>query len=242
MARPLFLSAEWRYLAMINYEIEPELLLPLVPTGTELDTWNGKTFASMVGFLFLNTRLLGLPIPFHTNFEEVNLRFYVRRRGPEGWRRGVVFVKELVPKVAIAAVAQLVYNENYQALPMRHTLEQRLETASTGVTAEYGWRVKGRWNRLRVQTGGPLLPMTAGSEAEFIAEHYWGYAAQRDGGCVEYQVEHPPWRVWPVSGSLLDCDVAALYGPQFVAPLAASPSSAFLAEGSAVVVRQGRRI
>jgi hypothetical protein len=242
MKRPLFLSAEWRYLAMINYEIEPELLQPFVPAGTELDTWNGKMFASMVGFLFLNTRLLGLPVPFHTNFEEVNLRFYVRRRGPEGWRRGVVFVKELVPKTAIAAVARLVYNENYQALPMRHTLEQRRETASTSVTAEYGWRANGRWNRLQVQTDGPLLPMASGSEAEFIAEHYWGYAAQRDGGCVEYQVEHPPWRVWPVGQSLLDCDVAALYGPQFVAPLTASPSSAFLAEGSAVVVRQGRRI
>lgn len=242
MTNLLFLSAEWRYLAMINYEVDPQILQPFVPAGTELDTWNGKTFASMVGFLFLNTRLLGVPVPFHTNFEEVNLRFYVRRHGPEGWRRGVVFVKELVPKTAIAAVARLVYNENYQALPMRHTLEQRLETASAAVTAEYGWRVNGRWNRLLVQTDGPLLPMSAGSESEFIAEHYWGYTAQRDGGCVEYQVEHPPWRVWQVNRSLLDCDVATLYGPQFVAPLAASPSSAFVAEGSAIVVRQGRRI
>ncbi len=242
MATPRFLSAEWRYLAMVNYQVEPDLLLPLVPAGTELDSWNGHTFVSMVGFLFLNTRLLGLPIPFHTDFEEVNLRFYVRRRGPEGWRRGVVFVKELVPKTAIAAVARLVYNENYQALPMRHTLEQRLDGASTGIQAEYGWRVNGRWNRLLVQTAGPLLPMTPGSEAEFIAEHYWGYAAQRDGGCVEYQVEHPPWRVWSAGHSQLNCDVAALYGPQFETPLAAAPSSAFLAEGSAVVVRQGRRI
>jgi uncharacterized protein YqjF (DUF2071 family) len=67
-----FLTAEWRYLAMINYEIDPAILLPHVPRGTELDEWQGKTFVSMVGFHFLNTRVLGVPLPFHRNFAEIN--------------------------------------------------------------------------------------------------------------------------------------------------------------------------
>ena len=79
-----FLTAEWRYLVMLNYQIEPDLLRPFLPQGTELDSWQGQTFVSIVGFNFLNTRLLGLPIPGHINFEELNLRFYVRRKGPEG--------------------------------------------------------------------------------------------------------------------------------------------------------------
>ncbi len=239
MTKSTFLTANWRYLAMLNYTIEPDILRPFVPTGTELDQWNGHTFVSVVGFLFLNTRLVGLPIPFHQNFEEVNLRFYVRRRGATGWRRGVVFIKELVPKPAIAAVARLVYNENYQALPMRHTLERR----STGVImAAYGWQVNGQWNRLEVTTAGAAHPIADGSEEEFIAEHYWGYAAQKNGGCVEYQVEHPRWRIWQVQHSRLQCNVAALYGPQFANSLSARPSSAFLAEGSAVTVRQGTKL
>ncbi|HEX8362069.1 MAG TPA: DUF2071 domain-containing protein, partial [Longimicrobium sp.] len=90
-----FLAAEWRDLVMLNYEADPAALRPLVPAGTELDAWGGTTYVSMVGFLFLRTRVLGIPIPFHQDFEEVNLRFYVRRRGPEGWRRGVVFVREI---------------------------------------------------------------------------------------------------------------------------------------------------
>ncbi len=238
----LFLSAEWRYLAMLNYEIEPERLLPYLPAGTELDSWNGKTFVSMVGFLFLHTRVMGLPIPLHTDFEEVNLRFYVRRRGPEGWRRGVVFIKEIVPKPAIATVARVVYNENYVALPMRHILQQDLSAPPLRLSVEYAWRFDRRWHSLHVQTQGEPQPMTAGSEEEFIAEHYWGYAAQPDGSCVEYQVEHPPWRIWQVSACALECDAAALYGPEFAACLQAAPSSAFLAEGSAVEVRQGVKI
>src|SRR6185295_4061969 len=112
-----FLTAEWRYLAMLNYEIDPAVLSPLVPRGTELGRWNGKTFVSMVGFLFLNTRVMVLSIPFHCDFEEINLRCYVRHRAADGWRRGVVFVKEIVPRAAIAWTARWLYDENYVALP-----------------------------------------------------------------------------------------------------------------------------
>ena len=178
-----FLTAQWRWLAMLNYEVDPALLRPLVPAGTELDAWGGVTYASVVGFMFLDTRVLGIPIPFHRDFEELNLRFYVRRRGPEGWRRGVVFVKEIVPRFAIAAVARVVYNENYVALPMRRHLDI---SARAGGTVEYGWKQGGRWCGLRAEVRGPARPLVEGSEEEFITEHYWGYVRQRDGGTVEY--------------------------------------------------------
>jgi uncharacterized protein YqjF (DUF2071 family) len=235
-----FLSAEWRYLAMLNYEIDPVCLFSFVPSGTELDSWKGKTFVSVVGFLFLQTKVMGWTIPFHTNFEEVNLRFYVRRLGPEGWRRGVVFIKEIVPKVAIATVARLVYNENYIALPMRHDVTANF--APPSLMVEYGWKYGEKWNMLQVNTKGDLQPIIPGSEEEFITEHYWGYARQRDGSCVEYQVEHPSWRVWQVSDGVLDCDVVGLYGETFMEGLRGTPSSAFLAEGSPVVVRKGVKL
>ncbi len=237
-----FLSAEWRYLAMINYEIDPAILLPYVPSRTELDSWNGKTFVSMVGFLFLHTRVLGLSIPFHQNFEEVNLRFYVRRRGAEDWRRGVVFIKEIVPKRAVAAVARAFYGENYVAMPMRHHMEMQCGELRPNGSVQYAWRCKGRWNHLRVKTRGDLQTWVARSQEEFITEHYWGYAAQRNGSSKEYRVEHPPWRLWQVRESSLDCDTTELYGHEFRESLRSAPSSAFLAEGSPVIVRRGLRI
>ncbi len=227
---------------MLNYEIDPALLSSRAPRGTELDSWRGKSFVSIVGFQFLKTRVLGVPVPFHRSFEEVNLRFYVRRTVNQDARRGVVFIKEIVPRLAIAIVARAVYNENYVAMGMRHRLETHSGTLREDGSVEYGWRSGAGWNRLRVKTAGEPHAPGGGSQEEFITEHYWGYAKQRDGGTVEYQVEHPSWRVWQVSEVSLECDVAGVYGNEFVDCLTSTPSSAFLAEGSAVMVRRGVRI
>src|SRR6188508_3046287 len=147
-----FLTAEWRDLAMLNFVADPQVLQPLVPAGTELDFHRGETYLSVVGFMFLDTRVLGAPIPFHRNFEEVNLRFYVRRQTPEGWRRGVAFVRELVPRQAIALVARLFYNEPYSAFPMRHGIKREDDE----LAVEYRWRRAGAWERLAMHaTGDP---------------------------------------------------------------------------------------
>lgn len=237
--RRVFLTAEWKHLAMLNYEIEPSLLRPFVPAGTELDAWNGRTFVSMVGFLFCQTRVFGWPIPFHRHFEEVNLRFYVRRKASDGWRRGVVFVREIVPRAAIALVARRVYNEPYLALPMTHRING---SAGRVASVEYAWRHAGRQHRLQLDTKGAPEPLSEGSEAEFITEHYWGYNRQRDGSTLEYQVDHPRWRVSEATEARLECDVERLYGRSFCECLSGRPSSAFLAEGSAVRVFQGVRV
>lgn len=242
MSSGTFVLAEWRHLAMLNYQVEPAILRPYVPVGTELDSWNDKTFVTVVGFLFLDTKVLGLPVPFHRDFEEVNLRFYVRRKGAKGWQRGVVFIREIVPKTAIAAVARLLYNEHYVSMPMRHSIETENGSLKKDAMVEYGWLYNKRWNVLQARITGEPQQITSGSEEEFITEHYWGYASQRDGGCVEYRVEHPRWRVWQTSETALRCNVAALYGKEFVEPLRAKPSSAFVAEGSSIIVRRGTRI
>ncbi|MCP3163671.1 YqjF family protein [Myxococcus qinghaiensis] len=237
-----FLTATWRYLVMLNYEMDPKVLAPLVPRGTELDTWNGKTFASMVGFRFLDTRVRGLAVPFHRDFDEVNLRFYVRHLGPEGWRRGVAFVRELVPRWAIATVARVVYNEPYLALPMRHVVEMEGAEQGTPGRLEYAWKHEGRWHRLAARTRGTPTASAPGSQEEFITEHYWGYTPQRDGGCAEYRVEHPRWSVWQAEDVAFECDVASLYGDRFTSVLRGAPASAFVADGSGVSVHPGTRL
>ena len=237
----VFLSAEWRYLAFLNYEVDPAILVPHVPRGTELDERNGRVFVSMVGFRFLKTRVLGVPFPFHQNFDEVNLRFYVRRRlpGQEGWRRGTVFVRELVPRWFIATTARLLYNEPYLSCAMQHQVDHTAQEVRT----EYRWRYRGRWNLLSVEApGGEAQPIPVGSEANFITDHFWGYNRQRNGTTMEYQIEHPRWGMWPARSHGFDCDVAALYGPPFVPFLGREPSSVFVTDGAPVTVRRGQRL
>ena len=226
-----FLSANWRYLAMLNFVVDPQVIAPLVPPGTEIDYENGETFLSVVGFLFLDTRLLGLPIPLLRDFEEVNLRLYVRKKSADTWRRGVVFVRELVPRRAIVLVARAFYGENYLALPMKHDIEH----VDLRLKVEYSWRRGRKWESLKMTGSGEAQSIPAGSHAEFITEHYWGYTSVR-AGCSEYRVQHPRWKVWNADSFEFRADVAALYGEQFVETLAASPRSAFLAEGSPIEV------
>jgi uncharacterized protein YqjF (DUF2071 family) len=230
-----FLTAEWRYLVMLNYDVDPRTLDPLVPAGTELDPWQGRTLASVVGFKFSNTRVLGAAIPFHRHFDEVNLRFYVRRLLPSGEvRRGVAFVRELVPRTAIALLARLAYNEPYRAVAMRSAVPATPVEMPGQVT--YEWRTDARWQRLAATAvGAPAVPAPT-SEAAFVTEHHWGYTRQRDGSTVEYEVAHPAWRVWEAARPVLDADLARLYGESFAPALSTSPTSALIAEGSPVIV------
>jgi uncharacterized protein len=237
-----FLTASWRYLAMLNYEVPAALLQPMVPAGTELDSFRGAVLATVVGFRFLDTRVLGVAIPGHRDFDEVNLRFYVRRRAEDGWRKAVVFVRELVPRVAIALVARWTYNEPYTATPMRHDLDVTGAAEGLPGHAAYAWRLAGRWQRLEVRTTGRPAHSDPESEPAFIAERDWGYTVQRDGGTREYRVTHPAWRIWTDAVATLDCEVGAVYGKGFAECLTAVPRSAFLAEGSKVQVYSGRRL
>ena len=192
----------------------------------------------MVGFLFAETRLRGYAIPYHTEFEEVNLRFYVRRMAGKETRRGVVFIKELVPRRAIAWTARWLYNENYVAVPMGH----RIDKYGAMRKVAYEWKFGGQTHCLAVRTEGDSRLTQENSLEEYITEHYWGYVRQRSGATVEYQVEHPRWRVWPACEAMLSCHVEALYGKTFAPFLTATPASAFLAEGSEVTVYSGVRI
>lgn len=235
----VFLSAEWRDLVMLNYEVDPALVAPYVPQGTEPHAFDGRVFVSLVGFRFVRTKLLGfLPLPFHTNFDEVNLRFYVKRRVGGEERRGVVFIREIVPRFAVAHLARRVYNENYVSCPMRHASGAK----GAGISAEYQWKIDGQWHGLRAEASGAPAYAAEGSIEQFITEHYWGYSTQRNGGCVEYRVAHVPWRVWQAETAAFEGDAESLYGAELARALRRAPDSAFIADGSPVLVFAGRRI
>lgn len=233
-----FLTAEWKNLVMANYLVDPAVLQPYLPNKTELDLFNGKAYVSLVGFMFTNTRILGFKIPFHVNFEEVNLRFYVRYQDKDSWKRGTVFIKEIVPNAAISFIANTIYHEKYETKSMRHAVT---ETAGE-LALRYQWKHKGKWHTIEATVEKPAQPMFAGSEEEFIAEHYWGYSRYTDTTTFEYQVQHPPWKIFPVKNYHIDCDFTSLYGNAFAALTNARPHAVFVAEGSAISVLKKRNL
>lgn len=234
-----FLTAQWRNLLMANFETDPAVLRSYVPYGTELDEWNGKHYVSLVGFLFKDTRVRGLSIPFHKNFEEVNLRFYVRYKHAEGWRRGVVFVKELVPKRMITMVANTLYGEKYATLPMRHTWE---DFDQQRMKVRYEWQSGRQWNHIEAIADKAAAFVAPGSKEHFITEHYWGYTQLNAQQTSEYQVTHPSWKIHPVHEFSFHCDTEAIYGRHFTESLSQTPASVFLAEGSGIEVMKGNTL
>jgi uncharacterized protein YqjF (DUF2071 family) len=239
--RPL-LTAEWRNLVLLNYEIDPDILEPFIPAGTELDFHEGKTYVSIVGFQFQDVRLFGVRIPRHRTFEEVNLRFYVRRQTNEGWRRGVTFLRELAPRMAVVATARFLYGENYLCVPMSHQIDENDRGEEPPDRVEYRWKFRGQWRNVAVEPVGVADAPEPGSREQFIIEHYWGYTALPRGRTKEYLVAHPPWRLSSAGSAELNCDVAALYGREFAPFLSGEPASAFWADGSKVRVYPGERL
>ena len=237
LTNPIFLTARWKYLLMANYAVDPSVLKPYVPQATELDYFQGKTYVSIVGFRFLDTKLLGVPVPFHRNFTEVNLRFYVRYRSSEGWRRGTSFISEIVPKPAIAWIANLVYREHYAYAPTEYWIDHQEDELSV----EYIWH-KGGENFIMATAQSQAQPFAEESIEEFIAQHYWGYNAFSKKTTLEYGVEHPEWSYFPVTDFVANYHTEVLYGSAFVPYLERKPDSVFVADGSEVVVRQGNKI
>lgn len=226
-----FLQAEWRKLAIINYEIDPEILIKYLPKGTELDFYKEKCYVSLVGFMFLNTKLLGLPIPFHRNFEEANLRFYVKKKEGNEWKRGVVFIKEIVPKYALSIVANIVYKENYKTMKMTN----QMHYSEDDLIVKYSWKDID-WYSMEITAESMSRTMEDDSEFEFITEHYWGFT-KRANKTSEYEVCHPKWEWYPVKNHQLEIDFKQVYGKDFECLNHQKPLSVMLAEGSEIEVR-----
>lgn len=233
-----FLKAEWKNLALINYEIDAEILEKYLPAGTEIDIWDNKCYVSLVGFMFKNTRVLGLKVPFHIDFEEVNLRFYVKRFENGEWKRGVVFIKEIVPKKSITFIANTLYQEHYETQKMRHEI---IENQNTN-TFIYQWKNDKEWNTIEIETKKDLSKIEIDSEAEFITEHYFGYTKIDEETTFEYEVTHPRWEQFEVVNHRIDIDFEKNYGSDFGFLQTQKPTSIFLAQGSKITVKNKRKL
>lgn len=240
MRRPTFLSAKWEYLAMFNYEIDPIVLAKHIPPGTEIDFFNGKALVSVVGFLFNDTKVMGIKWPWHVNFEEANLRYYIKRFDNKQWKRGVGFVSEIVPKFAVSFMANMLFNEHYSTAKMDHTILHTVDE----ITVEYTWHKRGQHkNRISVAASPALQEIVVGSEEEFIFEHYFGYNQLSATSIIEYAVHHPRWETYAVKDYLLECDIENLYGKDFVPFITGKkPHSVLLAKGSTITVDKPTRI
>jgi uncharacterized protein YqjF (DUF2071 family) len=186
--------------------------------------------------MFKQTSLFGVPIPVLGTFEEINLRFYVKRVEENLVKRGVVFINETVPYKPVAWLANKLYKEHYMAIPTKNSIA--VENAAKKI--RYEWKINKAWNHLEVKAAVEKENMVPGSIEEFIFEHYYGYTKINDLHSQEYKVNHPRWQVNNVIDYSIDSDFTSMYGKNFSFLDNQKPDSIIIAEGSPVTVQRKR--
>ncbi len=230
--KKIFLRASWENLVMANYEVDPSILKPYLPKGVELDYYKYKTYVSLVGFMFKKTSLFGIPIPFFGSFEEINLRFYVKRVVGNKVKKGVVFINETVPFKIVALLANKLYKEHYISIPTKNSLV--LNTISSNIV--YEWEKNKQWNSISVNADKAKQKIESGSMEEFIFERYFGFTKLDKDNSQEYRIAHPKWMTSNILNHEISCDFGAMYGVTFAHLNSQKPDSVFLAEGSKVTI------
>jgi hypothetical protein len=221
---------------MANYAVNPDVLKSFLPKGVELDLFENKAYVSLVGFMFKKTSLFNIPIPLLGTFEEINLRFYVKRVGGDNVKRGVVFINETVPYKIVAWLANKLYKEHYIAIPTKN----EIDITDFSKSIKYEWKINNIWNHIAVNTAKESEPMLQGSVEEFIFEHYFGYTKINNQLSQEYKVNHPRWEINKVKDYSINCDFTAMYGNDFSFLNTQKPNSVIVAEGSPVSVNWKR--
>ena len=233
--KQIFLKANWENIVMANYEVDPSILKPYLPNGVELDYYKYKTYVSLVGFMFKKTRLFEIPIPFFGSFEEVNLRFYVRRIECKKVKKGVVFINETVPFKIVALLANKLYKEHYISIPTKNTC-----IINDNKNIVYEWKKNEQWNSLTVNTETTQQKIESNSIEEFIFERYFGFTKLDNDNSQEYRIAHPKWMTNKILNYNIQCDFGAMYGAPFAHLTNKTPDSIIQAEGSAVTINWER--
>lgn len=216
---------------MSNYEVDPAILKPYMPKGLELDFYEGKTYVSLVGFMFKKTSLFGVPIPFFGSFEEINLRFYVQRIEGKKIKKGVVFINETVPFKIVALLANKLYKEHYISIPTKNSIYVKEHKH-----IDFKWKMNDKWNSLTVKSDINQYKIEPFSIEEFIFERYFGFTKLSPSRSQEYRIQHPKWNTNKILNYTVDCDFNTMYGESFSHLTNHEPNSIIMAEGSLVSV------
>jgi len=222
------LTADWTDLVVANFETEKKFLEQFLPYKTELNEWSDKYLMSLVGFMFSKPALFGISSPIYRKFEEINLRFYVRYKEQQQWKKGVVFIKEIAPSPVIGFMASWLYHENFISLPMKH----KISISDNKKNIKYSWRIKKNWNYLKLQTSLYPSAVPVNSLESFIANHYWGYTKKSDNKTLQFEIKHQPWNIYPAISFEMNLDAEKIYGEKFSDCFSQKPLSVFLMDGS----------
>ena len=222
------LTAYWTNLLAATFEADETLLNKFLPRGTELNTWHGKYLISIVAFMFSKPAILNISAPFYRSFEEINLRFYVRYKENDQWKKGVVFIKEIAPARIIGLTAGWLYQENFIYLPLKH----KFYANNKCQYISYSCKVKNQWGHLNMVCSSKDNEPGSERVQTFVRDHYWGYTKKSNNNTAEFLIEHRLWKIYQATDYDLNLNIGEIYGKDFTDLFLQKPISVILMDGS----------
>ena len=234
--RKTLYAAEWREIVVINFEIDPKLLRNFIPPKTELDFFNETSFVTLMARACKNVKPYGWPIVFAKSIDQILLRFYVKRKVGDTWRRGVCLIRDYLPKRKASFFLNWMFKHSFTQVPIKRTssnFESGLPTQLP--TVEYQWTTGDYVNHIKVNARSQMRQQEQETKESFVLDHHYGYTV-KEGKTYEYYVEYSPWAMWDAQSGSFDCDTENVFGRPFVRALKQRPASVFLARGSDVII------
>ena len=185
--RPWAMRMTWHDLLFMHFRVPADPLAALLPSGLELDRYDGEAWIGVVPFRMSDVAPRGVPaIPWLSAFPELNVRTYVVAEDKPGvW----FFSLDATNPIAVR-VARTVFHLNYLDARIQQHWQQgwyayhSQRTHRGAAPAELKLRYRGDGQPFRAQPG---------TLAYWLTARYCLYAASRHGQVYRGEIDHPPW-------------------------------------------------
>lgn len=181
VVRRSFTLQSWRDVVFLHWRVDPDVVAPLLPPGTEPDLVDGTTWIGVVGLRMTDLRVGPVPYP---SFLELNIRLY--SCGTSG-QRAVVFRAMEASEPVFAAASRSSTRLPYTWAAMRFTHAGRRIGFATRRRLP---RPSGTGLRFEVEyDAAPHEP--SATEAALTAR--WSLHQRWYGPTLRWPVTHPAW-------------------------------------------------
>ena len=182
---PFAITMSWHDLLFIHFEVEVSALRAAVPSGLELDLWQGKAWVGVVPFYMSQVGPPALnQLPWTSRFEELNVRTYVT----QGGRGGVFFFSLDAANWLAVLTARARFHLPY--------FWARMLLEHDGSAIRYRSRRRlGPPARFEASYGPSGAPYRSepGSLEHWLTERYCLYTTDGAGRVYRGEIHHLPW-------------------------------------------------
>ncbi len=197
----LLLVADWNYMFVRSFLVEPKLLQDKLNPLLDLTLFNGKALVQIVGRAIENTKIKGLAIS-PIKFFDFNLQVKVKKDEKDGF----ILVKQIVPKYCVANFISRLFYAKAETLPME---EKKIIENDKMIIQQSIWKDK-ELSEIQIVAEANPTPIESpfgNSRNKFVFSE--------ENGFQEFSIETEHWNSFNIEKSTFNLNHEKLYGKEW---------------------------